>query len=40
MSADEDIANEVAKGCLIILGIVALVIVAGIYAWHHFRFAP
>jgi hypothetical protein len=38
MSADEDIANELAKGCAMVAGIIVAAIVFAIYAWHHFRF--
>lgn len=38
MSRDEDIGNELGKGCLILVAIVVIVILLGIFAWHHFRF--
>jgi hypothetical protein len=38
MSADEDIGNELGKGCLILAGILIAVVAFTIYAWHHFRF--
>lgn len=38
MSADEEIGNELGKGCLILLAIAAVVIVLAVFAWRHFRF--
>ncbi len=38
MSADEEIGNELAKGCMVLVGILIAVIAFAVYAWHHFRF--
>lgn len=34
----EEIAKEIGKFLLLVVGVVAAVIVLAIYAWHHFRF--
>jgi hypothetical protein len=38
MSADEDIANQIGACLAIALVAVVLLVVLGVYAWHHFRF--